>query len=389
MKIVIASDSYKGCLSSAQVGQAVSEGIRECVPDCETVCVCIADGGEGTVEAVVANTGGEYVDVNVKGPLGKEVVARYGIALLRHSELDSVGRDIPGGRVPTAIIEMAQASGLPLLRKDELDPMAASTFGTGQMIMDAASRGCRHFLVGLGGSATCDGGTGMLAALGVRFLDAAGNEIVPCGAAMASICGIDVTGVPSCIRESRFTVACDVDTPFCGPVGASYVFAPQKGATEEQVELLDKGLQSFAAVVERELGRCIADLAGAGAAGGLGGAFAAFLDSELRPGIEMVLDAASFDGTLQGADLVITGEGRIDGQTARGKAPYGVLCRARKYGIRTFAFGGAVLPGAEEAGFDAVFRVSPEGMPLEQAIRPEVAAENLRRTAKEALKTII
>lgn len=371
MRIVIASDSYKGCLTSLEVANAIREGILEAFPECETTCVAVADGGEGTVEAIVENMRGKYVDVKVSGPLGNPVTARYGI--VRN----------------TAVMEMAQASGLALVPREQLNPMKASTVGTGQMIMHAIDNGCREFLIGIGGSATNDGGIGMLSALGYRFLDSKGMELSPIGGNMIHICDIDASDVSSLIKECKFTVACDVDTPFYGKSGAAYVFAPQKGATPEQVELLDKGLENLSNVIKRVTGKDISEMPGSGAAGGLGGAFSAFLNANLRPGIEMVLDSIDFDNIVKDADIVITGEGQIDSQTLRGKAPSGIYKYARRHNAKVFAFGGNVTPEAYDIGFEKVVRVSPESLPLSEAIKPEVARENLRIAASKTFSNYI
>ncbi len=368
MKIVIASDSFKGSLTSVEVAQAATRGIKAVYPDCDVVAVNVADGGEGTVEAVVDALGGEIVHTTVSDPLGRPIQARYGIA----------GKK--------AIIEMAAASGLPLLSSEERNPWMTSTYGTGEMIMDAIQRGCRQFLVGIGGSATNDAGTGMLQALGFKFYDFNGQEIIDCrGGRLQDIADLDDTFVPKAVREAQFIVACDVDTPFCGPEGAAPVFAPQKGADAEMVAKLDAGMTSFAHVIENKYGINIVPVAGAGAAGGMGGGFRAFLNASLQRGIDMVLDAIDFDYTIQGADLIITGEGKIDFQTAKGKTAAGVLARAKKQNIPVIAIGGCVeiCESVKQMGFAGIYPITEEKLPLEIAMQTEVAAMNVEKTVKK------
>ena len=366
-KVVLAIDSFKGSLSSYEVAEAFSDGFGEISPHCEIRKVAIADGGEGTVEALVDTLGGEYIEIMVCDPLHRPIKVRYGI----------IERD-------TAIIEMAAASGLTLLSAEERNPLITSTYGTGEMIADALKRGCRNFLVGIGGSATTDGGTGMLRALGFRFLDGEGNALQGGGEILENIARIDDSCVCREVRESHFTVACDVTNPLYGENGAAYVYAPQKGADRDMVEQLDSGLRNFARVIEAFNGSQIGPLEGAGAAGGLGGGFKALLGAKLERGITMVLDAMHFDRIIEGCDLVITGEGRIDRQSVMGKAPSGVLAAAKAQGIPTIAIAGGVewSEGLRTSGFASIEVVTPEGMPLEEAMRPDVARENVRATAK-------
>ena len=368
MKIVIASDSFKGSLTSVEVAQAATRGIKAVYPDCDVVAVNVADGGEGTVEAIVDALGGEIVHTTVSDPLGRPIQARYGIA----------GKK--------AIIEMAAASGLPLLQPAERNPWMTSTYGTGEMIMDAIQRGCSQFLIGIGGSATNDAGTGMLQALGFKFYDFNGKEIIDCrGGRLQDIADLDDTFVPKAVREAQFIVACDVDTPFCGPEGAAPVFAPQKGADAEMVAKLDAGMTSFAHVIENKYGINIVPVTGAGAAGGMGGGFRAFLNASLQRGIDMVLDAIDFDYTIQGADLIITGEGKIDFQTAKGKTAAGVLARAKKQNIPVIAIGGCVeiCESVKQMGFAGIYPITEEKLPLEIAMQAEVAAMNVEKTVKK------
>lgn len=365
MKIVIASDSFKGSMSSLDVATAASAGVIEVYPDSEIVSVNVADGGEGTVEAIVDALGGEIIKVQVSDPLGRKIETSYGIA------------------GETAILEMAAASGLPLLTVEERNPWATSTLGTGEMIMDAIARGCRKFLVGIGGSATNDAGVGMLQAMGFRFYDANGELITQgCGGMLGSIARIDDSLVSAAVKEAQFTVACDVDTPFCGPEGAAPVFAPQKGADAEMVKRLDEGMASFAKVITEKYAIDIVPVAGAGAAGGMGGAFRAFLGATLKKGIDMVLDAIDFDTTIQGANLVITGEGKVDFQTAKGKTAAGVLNRAKQQHIPVVAIGGCVemCDSLVQMGFAGIYPILEEKVPLEIAMQRDFAMNNVRKT---------
>lgn len=371
MKIVVASDSFKGSMTSVEVAQATAVGIREVYPDCEVVAVNVADGGEGTVEAIVEALGGEIVVAKVSDPLGREINARYGI-------VDD-----------TAIIEMAAASGLPLLKIEERNPWVTSTRGTGEMIMDAIRRGCQHFLVGIGGSATNDAGTGMLQAMGFRFYDINGQLITDCcGGRMADIAVIDDEQVPEAVRMSTFTVACDVDTPFCGSEGAAPIFAPQKGADAEMVARLDHGMASLAKVIGDKYGVDVVPVAGSGAAGGMGGAFYACLHATLKKGIDMVLDAINFDSIIQGADLVITGEGKVDFQTTKGKTAAGVLARAKKQHIPVIAIGGCVemCDSVMQMGFAGIYPILEEQLPLEVAMQRDFAMSNVTKTIAHVLK---
>lgn len=373
MKIVIASDSFKGSMSSLDVALAAERGVRDVLPDCQVVAVNVADGGEGTVEAIVDALGGEIVKVKVSDPLGRKIDTYYGIA------------------GETAIMEMAAASGLPLLTLEERNPWATSTLGTGEMIMDAIARGCRKFLVGIGGSATNDAGIGMLQAMGFRFYDANGELITQgCGGVLGSIVHIDDSLVSAAVKESQFTVACDVDTPFCGPEGAAPVFAPQKGADAEMVKRLDEGMASFAKVIAEKYAIDIVPVAGAGAAGGMGGAFRAFLGATLKKGIDMVLDAIDFDTKIQGADLVITGEGKVDFQTAKGKTAAGVLNRAKKQHTPVIAIGGCVemCDSLVQMGFAGIYPILEEKVPLEVAMQRDFAMSNVTKTVARILSDV-
>lgn len=365
MKIVVASDSFKGSLSSVEVAQAAASGIHTVDPHCEVVMVNVADGGEGTMEAIVEALGGEIITIIVHDPLGRPIAARYGIAN------------------QTAIIEMAAASGLPLLTTDERNPWQTSTFGTGEMIMDAIRRGCNNLLIGIGGSATNDAGTGMLQALGFQFYDAKGQEITDCcGGRLQDIARIDDCQVPPLVRQAHFIVACDVDTPFCGKEGAAPIFAPQKGADPDMVVRLDAGMASFAKVIETTYNINIIPMAGAGAAGGMGGGFHAFLDATLTRGIDMVLNAIDFNHTIQGADLIITGEGKMDFQTAKGKTAAGVLARAKEQDIPVVAICGRVelCDSVMAMGFAGIYPIVDKNVPIEKSMQPDFAAANVKKT---------
>ena len=340
-KIVIACDSYKGCLSSSEVALATAEGVAEVYPDCEIVRLAVADGGEGTVDALVETLGGHLECAEVSDPLGRPVKAAYGIA-----------GDL-------AIIESAAACGLTLLTKEERNPLITTTKGLGELILAAIDKGCRRFLIGLGGSATNDGGMGMIRADG--FLERA--------------------------RGMKFTVACDVDTPYIGAHGASRVFGPQKGASEEDVEILEERMRGYALKILKDTGIDVSDMAGAGAAGGLGGAFRAYLGAELKRGVDLVLDQIGFDSIIDGADLVITGEGCSDYQTLKGKTAAGVLERAKRKGIPVMLVSGAIRDGQmlRDGGFGIIAAASPQGMSLAEAMRPETAEHNIYETVKRLL----
>lgn len=373
-KITVAVDSFKGSLSSREVAEAFEAGFKSQFPDCEVVKVSIADGGEGTVDALVETLNGELVKALVADPLGRTISAQYGI--------------IDDGR--TAVMEMSAASGLPLIAPEERNPLLTSTYGTGEMIADAIERGCRKFLVGIGGSATNDGGTGMLRALGFRFFDAEGNELIGGGEILERIDKIDASTARAELAECEFIVACDVTNPLYGPEGAAYVFAPQKGADAAMVERLDRGLRNYARAIEQFNGVEVASMAGAGAAGGLGGGFKALLGARLERGIDMVLSAMQFNRIIAGSNLVITGEGRIDRQTTMGKAPSGVLREATAQSIPTIAIGGAVQPckELEQSGFTAVLPIVAGPVALEVAMQRDTAMENVRRTATQIARIL-
>lgn len=370
-KIIVASDSFKGSLSSAEVAAAVAEGVRDVYPECKVVCLEAGDGGEGTSGALMKALGGSVVGCKVHDPLMRPIIADYGISA--------------DGR--TAVIDMAAASGLTLLCTEERNPLLTTTFGTGEMIADALRRGCRRVIVGLGGSATNDGGTGMLTALGIRFLDARGETLPGMGESLDKIVSADCSGAPPGLADAEFIAACDVESPLCGPRGAAYVYAPQKGADAAATEALDRGLRNFGEIAETVYGHGILEADGAGAAGGAGAGMMAYLHARMVPGAELLLDALDFDRLIADADLVITGEGRMDEQTLMGKLPLRVLRRATAHGIPVIALAGSVSV-TDNPGFAAIAAVSPDGCPLEIAMKPEVAFRNLRRTAAWAVLAI-
>lgn len=354
MKIVIASDSFKGSMSSMVVAQRIEAGIRKVLPDAEIIKLPIADGGEGTVEALVESAGGQYKTVPVTGPLGGGVDAVYGI--------------LNNG---TAVIEMAAAAGLPLLSESERNPMLATTRGVGEMVLAALNEGCRKIIIGLGGSATNDGGVGMAQALGASFLDEQGNALEAGGGSLMRLHSIDVSGMDKRIGETEIILASDVRAPLCGPKGASYVFSPQKGADDGMVQMLEDGLAHLSAAVQSQLGIDVAHIPGAGAAGGLGYGFLAFCGASIQSGIDTILDAMEFEKHLTGCSLVITGEGKIDGQSAYGKVPVGIGMRAKKRNLPVLAMVGDMGEGAHavyEHGITSIMSTVNRAMPLSEAI---------------------
>lgn len=364
-KIVLAIDSFKGCLSSKEIEQCIAEEIHRILPSCQTVCIPIADGGEGMLDTLIEATQGTFVSTQAHDPLMRIRPARYGIL----------------GDQRTAIIEMAEINGLTTLSPIERNPMKTSTYGTGELIKDALEKGFRRFIIGIGGSATNDAGMGMMQALGAHLYDKQGNELEQGGKIMEQIAHIDLNHLHPALKEATFIVACDVQNPFCGPQGAAYVFARQKGASEEQIRQLDKGMRHLALLIERDFSYNINKVKGAGAAGGLGGAFATFLQAHLQSGIDLLLDAVDFDRKITNADWIITGEGKADRQTAEGKVPAGVLKRAKKANIPVMLIAGKVEDKAclKQMGFARIVQVSPDNLPLEEAMRPEVTRENTQR----------
>lgn len=375
MKVVIAIDSFKGSLSSLEAGEAARRGILAACPNAQTTVLPVADGGEGTVEALISGFGGETVNLTVTGPLGTPVQAKYGV--------------VPARKL--AVMEMAQSSGLTLVPEDKRNPLHTTTYGLGEMIRDAAQRGCREFIIGIGGSATNDGGIGMLSALGVQFYDAAGEKTGIYGRDVEHIAKLDRSGMPAVLSECVFRVACDVNNPLCGPQGASAVFGPQKGATPQIVAQLDAALAGFARCTAETLGVDFSQLPGAGAAGGLGFALRSYLGAELRPGIDIVLDAVELARYAEGADVVVTGEGRMDFQSAMGKAPCGIAKIGKRYGALVVGLCGCAGEDAEACnaqGIDAFFPILRAPQSLESAMDPENAKQNMEKTARQVFSLL-
>ena len=374
MNILIAIDSFKGSLSSLEAGNAAAEGILRAMPHAKICVRPLADGGEGTVDALTAGLGGESRTVTVSGPRRSPVEAHYGI--------------LPGG---VAVMEMAQAAGLPLLSPAERNPMKATTYGVGEMILDAMEHGCRSFIMGIGGSATNDGGVGMLSALGWRFLDADGNSIADGAEGLASLAVIDGSGVSALLQECQFHIACDVTNPLCGDLGCSAIYAPQKGARQDDIPIMDAILAQYAALSATIHPDCDPNYPGVGAAGGLGFAFRTYLNARLTPGVDLILQMTELEAAIAKADLVITGEGRLDAQTSMGKAPAGVAALAKKHGKRTIALSGCLGDGAgacNSCGIDAFFPILPTCMTVEEAMEHDRAHHHLANTAEQVFRLI-
>lgn len=349
-KVIVISDSFKGSLSSAEISDIASDTIHKFFPLCEVVGIPVADGGEGTVECFLEATNGIPVNISVDGPWREPIDATY----VRIGD--------------TAVIEMAKACGLPLVRENR-DPSLTTTYGVGQLLRHAIEDGAKHLVLGLGGSATNDGGCGAAAAMGVEFKDINGKPFVPVGATLNEIAAIDISNASKLLKGVTFEVMCDIDNPLCGRNGAAAVFAPQKGANKAMVEMLDLGLGNLANKIEKDLGLSVANLSGAGAAGGFGAGAVAFFGAMLRPGIEVVLDLVDFDNRLRGCDLVITGEGRMDSQSLGGKVPIGVARRANKQSVPVVAVVGVTGPGIEavyDEGITAVFTTNREARPFDE-----------------------
>ncbi|MDW5500580.1 glycerate kinase [Pseudomonas lundensis] len=366
-KVVIAPDSFKESLSALEVAEAIERGFRQIYPQAQYVKLPMADGGEGTVDSMVAATGGEIVRVEVTGPLGQPVQAFYGVL----------------GEGETAVIEMAAASGLHLAPNGQRDPRITTSYGTGELILAALERGVKAIILGIGGSATNDGGAGMMQALGARLLDDQQQPLPPGGAALARLAQIDLSGVDPRLQQVSVTAACDVDNPLCGPLGASAVFGPQKGATPEMVTQLDAALNHFGRLLEQATGREVLNAPGAGAAGGMGAALLGMLNARLRPGIEIVIETLRLEEALRDADLVITGEGRLDSQSIHGKTPIGVARVAKRYGLPVIGIAGSLSKDYQVVhrhGIDAAFSVLDRIGTLEEALTE--AADNLEVTAR-------
>ena len=373
MRILIAPQSLKGSLTAAEAGQAIAEGVRAVYPEAEVDIVPVADGGEGTVQALVDATGGELIEQIVTGPLNTPVAAFFGVL----------------GDGQTAAIEMAASSGLPLVPPEQRDPRITTTYGVGELILAALDRGCRHFIIGIGGSATNDGGAGMAQALGVSFLDAVSNPLPVGGAALANLAKISLDALDPRLADCTVEVACDVNNPLCGPMGASAIYGPQKGATPEMVQQLDAALAHYADIIEHELGQTMRELPGAGAAGGLGFGIMAFLQATLRPGAQIVLEAIHLEEHMRSAAIVITAEGQLDAQTAYGKSVGAVAALAKRYQLPVIALAGGLgqdYQAVYALGVDAI-AVLPSGpMPLSYAM--EHAARLASDATERALRLI-
>ena len=375
MKVVIAIDSLKGSLSSMEAGMAIKDGILAAKPDAEVIVKPLADGGEGTTDALIEGMNGERIDLTVTGPMHTPVDAYYGY--LKDTN--------------TAVMEMASAAGITLVPDSEKNPLLATSYGVGEMINDAIQRGCRNFIIGIGGSVTNDGGIGMLKALGVRFLDENGEDAGEGGQALAKIARIDVSGMNPLLKECHIQVACDVNNPLCGENGSTYVYGPQKGVTEDMKKTLDEAMAHFARVTSETLENDYMNIPGAGAAGGLGYAFLAYTGAALTPGIELILDAVGLEEELSGADVVVTGEGRLDFQTAMGKAPVGVARLAKKYNAKVIAFAGSVTKEAtacNKEGIDAFFPILRGVCTLAEAMDPVAARNNMTATVEQVFRLL-
>jgi len=375
MKVVIAIDSFKGSLSSVEAGNAAREGILKAGP-ADVIVKPLADGGEGTTDALVEGLGGTFKKAEVTGPLGLPTTATYGI--------------LNDGR--TAVMEMAEAAGIILVKREDLDPWRASTTGVGEMILDAVKKGCREFLMGIGGSATTEGGIGMLEALGYDFYDASGNKLPPVFESLGKIERISDAGVPKEVKECHFQIACDVTNPLCGEQGAVWIFGPQKGVKPEEKEAMDGAMRHYAEKTAAFTGKDYSRAAGAGAAGGLGFAFLSYLpNAELKSGISMVLEAIELEKELKDADIVVTGEGRLDAQTAMGKVPTGVAHLAKKHGCKVVAFAGGVTDDAvmcNEEGIDAFFPIVRGVTTLDEAMDKETAKKNMTLSVEQVFRLL-
>lgn len=375
MRVVVAIDSFKGSMSSLEAGEAISNGIKKAHKDAEVEIRPLADGGEGTVEALSIGMGGRLVNVDVTGPVGRKVSAVYGI-------VDSS---------KTAIIEMSQAAGITLVSGNEKNPLYTTTFGVGELIKDAINKGCRHFVVGIGGSATNDCGIGMLQALGYEFLDKEGNQVGFGASGVRDIVSIRDENVIKELSECYFRVACDVNNPLCGELGCSAIYGPQKGATKEMVADMDGWLKNYSKIVKEKYPEADCEYPGTGAAGGLGYAFFNFTNSKLESGIKIVLDETKLEEYVKDADIVVTGEGRLDHQTVMGKAPVGVANIAKKYNKKVIAFSGSVTEDAgvcNEHGIDAFFPILRRIVTLEEAMQTDTAKQNLTDTAEQVFRLL-
>ena len=375
VKVVAAIDSFKGSLSTFQSGEAVSEGVRRVYSDAEVVVCPLADGGEGTVAAIVAGCGGEIRSITAVGPLGDKITCEYGII----------------SKTETAVIEMSAAAGITLVPPEKRNPMVTTTYGVGEIIADAIANGCRKFIVGIGGSATNDGGVGMLTALGFEFLDGNGEPIERGGKGLGRLCEIRADKALPTLSECEFHIACDVKNPLCGENGCSAVYGPQKGATPETVALMDGWLKNYAELTKKVNPKADGSYPGVGAAGGMGFAFMSYLGGTLESGIDLVIKVTGIEDELKTADVVVTGEGRLDGQSCMGKAPVGIARTAKKYGKPVIAFSGCVTSDARECnenGIDAFFPILKAPCALQEAMDIGNARKNLADTAEQAFRII-
>ena len=375
MKIVVAVDSFKGSLSSTEAASAITEGFLKVDPTVTVKSYSLADGGEGTVETVISAMGGEWRSLSVNGPLRDEVISKYGEVV----------------KTRTAVMEMASASGITLITEDRRNPLYTTTYGVGEMINDAIDRGARSFVIGIGGSATNDGGIGMLSALGFEFLDGEGNPVPDGALGLKALREIRTTGKRAELDECRFLIACDVKNPLCGENGCSSIFGPQKGATPEMVLDMDAWMKNYALLTATVIPGADMNYPGCGAAGGLGFAFLNYLGAELKSGVELILDAINIEADLSDCDLVITGEGRIDGQSYMGKAPVGIAKLAKKYGKPVVAFCGCATKDASvcnDHGIDAIFPILKAPCTVEEAMQIPTSYRNLKETATQVLRLI-
>ncbi len=373
MNIVIATDSFKGSLTSLQAGNAIQEGIKKVYKDTQITVCPIADGGEGTVEAMSYIKGSEFITVSVQGPLDEKVDAQYVI------------------NNGTAIIEMSSASGITLVDKKDLNPLNTTTYGVGEIIADAIKRGCRKFIIGIGGSATNDGGTGMLKALGYKFTDKNGNDVENGAKGLENLSNINAENVIPQLKNCMFQIACDVKNPLCGENGCSVVYGPQKGATPKMIEKMDKWLFNYSQIAKTVNHKANPKAEGAGAAGGMGFAFSAFLKAELKPGIDLIIKETNLENHIKNADIVITGEGKLDGQSTMGKVPLGVAKLAKKHNKKVIAFAGWVTEDAKklnQCGIDAFFPTLKYPCTLEEAMIPENAFNNLADTVEQTFRLL-
>lgn len=374
MKIVVACDSFKGCLKSYEVNDVVEKGIKKVVKDIEVIKISIADGGEGTVHALVEGLGGKYIEVNISDPLMRKIKATYGI-------LDD----------DTAIIEVAACIGLPLLKEEERNPLETTTYGVGEIIKDAIQKGVRKFIIGIGGSSTNDAGLGVLEALGYKFYDENNNLLKGVGKSLEFVKYIDDTNKLKELDECSFTILCDVDNPFYGDNGAAKVYAKQKGASDEEIEILDKGLKNFSLIIKNKLGKDISHIKGSGAAGGLGGGFYAFLDGKLLPGIDVIFEKLGIEEILSDTVYIVTGEGKIDSQSVMGKVLSGIGKLGKKYNIPVIGICGTLEDGIEELhkiGFTSLFSVINKPMSLEMAMDKNVTKKLIEENIIEIFRLL-